>query len=561
MSFAATPQQPSTAWRYWATTLGVLAVAAQLYLVWGFDFFPTVDGPAHTHLAHAMYEALQGDAFYGALVEFNSKLNPNLTTQALLVALMAIAPPLVAEKLLLTLYFASFVCAAAYALAGINRKSLCLLPLLVFCSISLPLAFGFYNFSFSTVVFLAWFGYWWRHRHTLGLATIVGHALFAAVAYTTHIFAFVVSVFAIAVAGATSIFSAALRSRRAGAGNPPFAVGRSFVTHALPPFLGSLPELAACLHFLLGRFGEHTVAGAAAVGASPLLPRLQQFLASSSLAPYDNSEFMVTAMIAPICLATAMLLAFKSRGRSDGHAIVFGALFVAFLTLYLLMPPQWLVRWMPPRFQPLVLVTLLLWLAALIPASIKPAHWKAIGVAGLALVVLSVAARAPVFSTLNGYYRELASTAPHIRENSRLIALRLHGSPAKLDVLIQAGSRIADLRHSVDLKNFQGQSEDHPIQFRAGVGAAKALGGDAAIISLSPQIDLMAYERQTGAPIDYVIVQGFPGAAFNQAGLARLEAQLREHYLLVYASRPRGFARLYVRNPDAQAARGSTSPL
>lgn len=542
--------ETKTTLQTWAIVLGTLATAAQLYLVWGFGFFPTVDGPAHTHLAYAMYEALRGDGFYGALVELNPRFNPNMATQAVLVALMTVAPPLIAEKIWLTLYFVSFACASAYALSGINRNALCLLPLLMFSSLSLPLAFGFYNFAFSTVVFLAWFGYWWRHRNEFNARVVLTHALLAAIAYTTHIFAFVATVMAIAATGLAAIFMHA----RLEAGDDNQLSGgwrRAFLTHAISPLLGSLPILIASLYFLFGRFGSKTATGAANLDFD-FLRRIQAFLAGTSFAPYDDIEFMAAAMLAPVLVTAALLLLRKSPNAR--RSLPFAACFLAFFALYLAMPQQWIVRWMPSRLQPLVFVVLLLWAAALVPSSIKPRHWKLVGASGLALVLLSLVPRFQVFSHLDGYYREYASAAPYIAKNSTLVSIRLNNQldgrpfPAKIDMLIQAGSSIASRRHSVDLKNFQGQSDKHPIQFRPNIGATAALGGDGALISLSPQIRLMAYEQQTGRPIDYVLVYGFRKAAMNPGGLASLDRQLRDNYRPVFVSKPRGFVHLYARN-------------
>ena len=534
--------------RRWAIALGTLATAAQLYLVWGFGFFPTVDGPAHVHLAYAMYEALQGDAFYGGLVELNSRFNPNMASQGLLVGLMAIAPPAIAEKLWLTLYFVTFALAAAYALHAVNRKSLCLLPLLVFCSLSLPLAFGFYNFAFSSAVFLGWFGYWWRNREAFNVRAVLGHLVLAALAYVTHVFAFIATIAAIAVTGMVSI----LVQVRAGQ-----SWSRAFQTHALPPLLGSLPGLLASGYFLLFRFGSLTASGASNIQPD-VLARIRAFLAGTSFTPYDGAEFIASAILAPVAVAAALVLSRKSGNAA--RSLPLAVCFVAFLVLYIAMPHQWIVRWMPPRFQPTVFIVLLLWLASLVPASIKLLHWKLAGVSSLLLVLLSLALRIPVFERLDNYHREYQSAAPHIEKNSSLVSIRLNNYlngqpfPAKLDVLIQAGSRIASERHSVDLKNFQGQGEDHPIQFRPGIGATRSLGGDGAIISLSPTIDLLAYERQSGRPIDYVLLYGFRSAAMNREGLRHLDDQLDRHYRLVFTSTPTGLATLYARDPGRDVA-------
>jgi hypothetical protein len=550
-----TDQSPAT-WQVWELALVAVAIAAQLSLVWGFEFFPSVDGPAHVHLAHGLYEALRGDEFYGSLVEINSKISPNIATQAVLVGLMAIASPFVAEKIWLSLYFVCFAAAGVYALSGIKRTALCLLPLLMLCSMSFSLAFGFYNFSFSVVVFLAWFGYWWRHRHTLGIGVLLGHALFAAVAYFTHIYAFIVTLLGIGTAALAAILLQVLREWSVGTPRAE-TWRRSLLCHAVPPLLGSIPELIACLNFLFFRFGASTAAGAAKL--APAEPeRLIQLLTATSLAPYDRMELVPA--VAFVLTILILLFMFLRHGKHVKDSIPLAACFAGFLALHLIMPHQWIVRWMPARFQPMVFIALLLWLAALLPAAARRSHRQMIGIAGLLVVLASTAAKTEIFARIDDYYREYASAAPHIAENSTLIGLRLHTEmdgrpfPDKVSVLIQASSRIASARHSVDLKNFQGQSSDHPIQFRPGIAATAALGGNTAITARPPQVNLMAYERQTGRLIDYVLLYGFRHAVEDKEALARLDAQLRESYKLIYVSEPRGFVHLYLRSSATRPA-------
>lgn len=533
---------------FWTLGAAALAVAMQLWLVWGYAYFPSVDGPAHVHLAYAFHEVIEGDSFYRDLVELNPLFNPNMATQAMLVALMWVAPPFIAEKLWLTLYFVSFASAGAYALRGINRNALCLLPLLMFCSVSLPLAFGFYNFAFGSVVLLAWFGYWWRHRREASLRIVVTHAALSFIALGVHIFALVVTVLAIATTGSAAIALQITASEKDSHEQTNWL--REFSTHGLLPFLGSLPALAVAAYFLFGRFGTLTASGAANMHFD-VFARLQAFIIGTSFFPYDDNEFLAAALFVPAAIGIAWA-SLRSR-RTSRSALPLAICFASFLTMYILMPPQWIVRWMPSRFQPAVFIVLLLWLAALLPNSHRPLQWRLIAGSGLVLIALSLWARIPLFDRLDSYYEELVTAGGYIRPDSTLVALRTtahiggHPFPAKVDVLIQSGSLVASQRHSVDLKNFQGQADDHPIQFKPGIGAADALGGDAALISLSPRIDLMAYERQTGRTIDYVLLYGFRQFPINPDGLARIESQLLRHYALTYESPSNGFVRLYQR--------------
>jgi hypothetical protein len=318
----------------------------------------------------------------------------------------------------------------------------------------------------------------------------------------------------------------------------------------LPPLIGSIPEIAACLHFLLLRFGEKTAAGAEKLGTvSP--SKLAQFFTASSLATYGPSEFLLSIvfLIASLVLLGALLW----RGGKAKESLPIAACFAVFLVLYIVLPNQWIVRWMPPRFQPLVFVTLLLWLAALMPSVLRRIHWQAIAMTGIVILISVTLLRVEIFIKLNDYYRELASASPHIAANRSLIALRLHAEmdgrlfPAFKAVFLQAASRLATERHAVDLKNFQGNSSDHPIQFRPGVAATRPLGGNSALTDLPPSINLMAYERQTGRAIDYVLTYGYPAAVGDTDALARLNAQILASYRLDFVSEPTGFVRLYSR--------------
>jgi hypothetical protein len=258
-------------------------------------------------------------------------------------------------------------------------------------------------------------------------------------------------------------------------------------------------------------------------------------------------------------LVLLILLAFfLHNGRGLRESLPLAAGFAIFLALYFMLPFQWIVRWMPARFQPFVFIMLLLWLAALAPDGIRRLHRRTIAAVGLTILLASTTIKAGAFERLNGYYEEYASAAPHIVRNSTLIGLRLHNSldgrpfPAKAPVLIQACSRIASERHSMDLKNFQGQAREHPILFRPGVGATAALGGNQAMTARPPRLDLMGYERQTGRAIDYVMLYGYREAVADQAALEKLDVQLRAHYRRVYVSAPSGFVQLYVRQSDSK---------
>jgi hypothetical protein len=531
-----------------ARVYSVAAVLVQVALVWSFDWFPTVDGPAHVHLAYGLAEAMRGDQFYGSFLQMSGGLEPNTLTQSILLALMWIVEPVSAEKLLLSVYFMGFAGSGWYALRAVDEHAVYLTPLLLYLSYSFALVLGFYNFAFSTIIFLLWFGYWWRNREVASWKVATMHGLLAGVAWLTHLFAFVVTLVAIML---TAFPSWVRQSTAPGMGGTPRRT--IMALSGMPVIVGSVPAIAATLVFLFTRFASKTREGVGSIG-TPDAGRVVDLVLASSLVPHDPAEALPAVVFFGVVVSTLLFLLRSSEARRN--AIPFAVCTAGFLLIYLIIPFQLVVRWMPLRFQPFVFVILILWIAALRPRWQDRWFQPLVMTASVSLIMAAGMIRWHLLGDINRAYGEYSATATYIQPSSTLIGLRLHPPvhrdpyPAREDVLIQAGSLIATLRHSVDLKNFQGQVAGHPIQFRAGRGAQAHLGGDARIVAVPPRIDLMAYERSTGEPIDYVILWGHRKWVAASADLASLEADLTEYYRLEFISSPRGLARLFARRPD-----------
>ncbi|HVS66003.1 MAG TPA: hypothetical protein VMT85_21150 [Thermoanaerobaculia bacterium] len=537
----------------------VVALLAHLALVWCFDLFPTVDGPAHVHLVHAFQQALSGDEFYRTFVELSRGFKPNLASQLILFSLMWVVPPLVAEKLFLSAYFAGFALGGGYALRALHPAALFLLPLLMFTSFTFPLAFGFYNFSLSAVVLFTWFGYSWRRRGAeSGGRLAAGHLVFATVACVTHVFALAAG---LAVVAGTLVVHALVARDEEGARR---SFAQTISAHLVacwrpvwPVLVGSAPALIAAGAFLLDRRGANRISGDVA-GALIELGRLEELAYASSLVAYARTELAASSAFVVLLLASFLLI--LRSGATWRRALPVAAAGGFFVVLYLFVPPLFVVRWMPPRIQPLAYGWIVLWLAALLPPGSPRRRWRfVVPWSGAGLVVLATVLRWGSIADVNAVYHEIASVAPAVDKHSTLISLRLHppvrGRPysARVDPLIQVGSRIATLTSSIDLRNFQGQSMSHPIRLRSGVGATRLLGGsddlliaDARLNAVPPRVDLATYERETGVDVDYVVVWGFR-EWFEPSLLLALDRQLEAGYELTLRSQPRGLATLYRR--------------
>jgi hypothetical protein len=176
---------------------------ALLYLVplWSVRYLPTLDGPCHVYSAWAMREiGNQAEhPLLGRYFEINWKPVPNWLGHGLLALAMFAAPPVVAEKLLLSAYVLLLLFAFWYlaGAAGPERRIHAFLGFPFVFNATLLL--GFYNFCLSVALFMLVVGAWWRHwqRPDLRFAWRFGGLLL--LCYFAHLLSFLMALGAIAV--------------------------------------------------------------------------------------------------------------------------------------------------------------------------------------------------------------------------------------------------------------------------------------------------------------------------------------------------------------------------
>lgn len=139
----------------WIYVVVAILTALHLAPVWAFDFFPSQDGPAHVHNAAVILEYHHPDrTAYREYYELNLRPVPNLLGHLALAAAMAVAPPRVAEKILVSAILLLTLGAMLYLIhvlrPGPGFAWLLPFPLLF----HYPLHMGFYNFSLAIPIAL-----------------------------------------------------------------------------------------------------------------------------------------------------------------------------------------------------------------------------------------------------------------------------------------------------------------------------------------------------------------------------------------------------------------------
>ena len=155
--------------------------------VWVFTYFPTQDGASHIYNAYVLKEYHKHENYrLREVYELNLTLFPNWTSHTFLALLMYVFPPIICEKILISICIGLLPLSLFYFLKSVQKgKTIFALVGFIF-AYNYLLHMGFYNFVLSMSLFFFTLGYWWKRRNELTIANIgILYALLIAT-YLTH---------------------------------------------------------------------------------------------------------------------------------------------------------------------------------------------------------------------------------------------------------------------------------------------------------------------------------------------------------------------------------------
>ena len=172
-------------------SLGQIVVIVMLVIhlipVWCFTYFPTQDGASHIYNAYVLKEYHDHANFrLREVYELNRTFFPNWTSHALLFVLMHVLPPIMCEKIVLTLCIGLLPLSLFYFLKGVKKENSVLGLVGFIFAYNYLLHMGFYNFVLSMSMFFFTLGYWWRIKHKLHWKNIILLYLLLILTYFTH---------------------------------------------------------------------------------------------------------------------------------------------------------------------------------------------------------------------------------------------------------------------------------------------------------------------------------------------------------------------------------------
>jgi len=488
--------------------------------------FPSQDGASHVEAAFNWRHYTDPD--YPLLREYyirNPTPEPNLLGHLVLIVLLEVVPPVIAEKVMVAVLVILLPLGARYAIRAVAPGAAWLAVLVFPFVYAWPMHMGFFNFCWGLPLFFFVVGYWIRHRSALGLRQCIDIAALSLVLWSAHV---VPLVAALAVVALWLAFERRGALRTAVAFAPAVLMLAAFFWRKQP-----VPSEAPPFGTLLWA-----------------LVRLE------SLVSFHEAELVVSTLLVvlfAVLTAAALRAARASQERRPADALLFAA--AVFTVLYFIAPRRLAGgAYVNERLALFPFFALLPWLAAReIPERLRrTAH-----AAGAALAVAALGLHLWTGRLIRDQVVELLSTAPQLESQRTLLPLAfapqgwgLSKAGPRVKVFLHAASYLAAERDVVNLANYEGNYVHFPLIFRGEVNPFVHLAREQGLEGDPPCADIEAYEQATGKTIDYVLLWGMRRHMEDEPCTARLLEQLGRGYVATFTSEPRRLVRLYARRPD-----------
>lgn len=507
--------------------LFALLILAHLIPIWAFTYLPTTDGAAHVANADVMRKI--SDPAHSIFVQYyyvSRAPTPNLVGHLLLAGLLYIVKPLIAEKVLVSLYIVLFPVAVRYAVRGI-RKQATPLAFLAFPMIySYVFAQGFYNFCLSIPVFFFVVGYWVRNRDRLNIPRGLALAALAMLLYGSHLFSLMM---ACGVLGLMTVWFSGWELRTKSTGEERRVIVRRAVVRAAITFCALLPWVVLSLRY-------RPAAGQYPAVDWSLKEDVVALLRFGAMISYRANEAWLGGALASIFGALELLVLInkaKRRRLSKWDALLLIPIGLALVYLKAHDPAS-VHFYIPPRVMLYCFLTLLLWLAG--QPMTRRVRWAVPPLASV-IALGFLASHALKYREFAPQLREFVLAGDQIKPNSTFLPLIFApqgrdagGRPSSIDVapFYMASGYIAVARESVDLRNYEANTDHFPVRFLPGRNPYETLAVGKGLDAIPPKIDLAKFAA-AGGQVDYILLWGMNDEQRKDPATIALLAQMAQH--------------------------------
>ncbi len=186
--------------------LFVVLLLLHILPLWIFAYFPSQDGASHIYNGLVLKEYGKHENYQMRNAwELNLTIFPNWLSHIFLLAFLYVFPPVIAEKVFLTLAIGTVPIAFLYFFNAAHKDENGQTP--IYAWLGFPFTYnyllymGFYNFQLSISFFFFSFGFWWKHKDDMQVQHLIWLYVLLLLTYLSHIASYGLVVLGISVAG------------------------------------------------------------------------------------------------------------------------------------------------------------------------------------------------------------------------------------------------------------------------------------------------------------------------------------------------------------------------
>ena len=185
--------------------LFVVLLVLHLLPLWIFAYFPSQDGVSHVYNGLVLKEYAKHENYkLRDAWQLNITIFPNWLSHIMLMVLLYVFPPVIAEKVFLSIAIGMVPFAFFYFLNAVHKDRE---GKFMYAWLGFPFAYnyllymGFYNFQLSISFFFFSFGFWWKHKDDMQAKHLVVLYILLLLTYLSHIASYGLIVLGISIAG------------------------------------------------------------------------------------------------------------------------------------------------------------------------------------------------------------------------------------------------------------------------------------------------------------------------------------------------------------------------
>ena len=191
----------SLSWKH----LFIVLLVLHLLPLWIFAYFPSQDGVSHVYNAKVLKEYADHENYkMRDAWQLNITIFPNWLSHIMLMGLLYVFPPVITEKVFLSIAIGMIPIAFFYFLNAVHKDRE---GKFVYAWLGFPFAYnyllymGFYNFTLSISFFFFSFGLWWKHKDDMQVKHLAWLYVLLLLTYLSHIASYGLIVLGISIAG------------------------------------------------------------------------------------------------------------------------------------------------------------------------------------------------------------------------------------------------------------------------------------------------------------------------------------------------------------------------